>query len=115
MTATTPVVWHFGPRSGALAERLTAGPSAAATLEPARSARATAFANGRPILAIAAARSVALGLTSTPTDRRHEVRVSVVDEAARVDWPASSTATLGTWPPDATATDKTARSAGPKP
>jgi len=115
VTATPPVFRHPGPRPAALAERLAANLDAAASLEPASQARTAALAAGWPTLAIAAASSIACLLTSRRTDQRHETHCPVVDEAARVDWPASGMAVLGTWAHDATATDETARLAGPRP
>ena len=115
MTAKTPVFRHPGPRPAALAERLAASLDAAARLEPASRAPTTAFAVARPTLAIAAASSIACPLTSRHTDPRREARCPVVDEAARVDGPASGMAALGIWAHDETANDKTPRLAGPRP
>ena len=114
-TTKAPAFRHAGPRPAALAPRLAAGPSAATSLAPASRAQTTAFATGWPPRASTAAGSAARVLTSRRTDQRHELRVSVVDAAARLDWPPSRTATLGTWPTDEAANDETARFAGPKP
>ena len=108
MTARTLVFQPPGQHPAAPAERLTASP------EPASLSRPKAFATGRPTLAVAAACSVARVLPSRRTHQQHEAHCPVGDEAGRVDWPTSGMAALGTWPNDETATDETARLAGPK-
>ena len=83
MTATTPVVWHLGPRSAALAERLAASLGAADILGPQSRELEVAFAASRPIVAIAAAGIVVRLLAPQLADKRQEPPVLVVDEAGR--------------------------------
>ena len=77
-----PVVRHLGPRSAALAERLGAGLGAAEILGPQSRELATAFAAGRPIVAIAAAGSAARVLPPHVTDKRQDPPALIIDETA---------------------------------
>jgi cobalt-precorrin 5A hydrolase / precorrin-3B C17-methyltransferase len=78
-----PVVWHLGPRSAALAERLAAALGRAAIRGPATAELVAAFSSGRPIVAIAATGIVVRILAPALADKRDEPPVIVVDEAGR--------------------------------
>ena len=79
----TPVVWHLGPRSAALAERLAAALDGGAIRGPATTDLVQAFHDGRPIVAVAATGIVIRLLAPLLADKRHEPPVLVVDEAGR--------------------------------
>ena len=83
MTATTPVVWHLGPRSAALAERLATSLGAADILRSQSQELQTPFATGRPTLAIAAAGIVVRLLAPHLADKSQDPPVLVVDETTR--------------------------------
>ncbi len=78
-----PVVWHLGPRSAALAERLAAATDGGQIQGPATADLAAAFREGRPIVAIAATGIVVRLLAPLLADKRQEPPVLVVDEAGR--------------------------------
>ena len=78
-----PVVWHLGPRSAALAERLAAAVDGGEIRGPATADLAAALREGRPIVAVAATGIVVRLLAPLLTDKRQEPPVLVVDEAGR--------------------------------
>jgi cobalt-precorrin 5A hydrolase / precorrin-3B C17-methyltransferase len=81
--SATPLVWHLGPRSAPLAERLAAALGTAEIAGPATADLALAFTTGRPIVAIAAAGIVIRSLAPLLADKRQEPPVVVVDESCR--------------------------------
>jgi cobalt-precorrin 5A hydrolase / precorrin-3B C17-methyltransferase len=77
------VVWHLGPRSAPLAERIVATLGDPTIAGPATADLVAAFGSGRPIVAIAAVGVVVRLLAPLVTDKRTEPPVVVVDEAGR--------------------------------
>ena len=78
-----PVVWHLGPRSTALADRIASALGRAEIQGPATAELVAAFGSGRPIVAIAATGIVVRILAHALADKRDQPPVIVVDEAGR--------------------------------
>lgn len=76
-----PVVWHLGPRSALLAERIAEALDGAAIIGPEARDLRRAFAGGRTIVALAATGIVVRLLAPLLADKRAEPPVVVVDEA----------------------------------